>query len=803
MIDPEFGGPDAQRRDAVYRAARLLPRTVDQIESMVARSGLRAVGKGALGNVVTRFDSAKNGRPRILESHTCELVYAYELELDTDVVGYYVQVPCERIERIKPGGRRHISSANIDYLVFRSASVELVECKQHGWLQRKALERDAEWVFTNGAWTCLPYKAWAADWKIPFRVWEGPLHPAVYLANLSAIYDAVRADYSAAELRICDRASTMLAHGPLCIAELQCQIPDFTVSLALRLMAGRRAFGPIKSIPISNTDRFVLFGTSYQADTYDHQCSQEANKAFQPLELLPGSLLNASATDVGKAYMRLRELQDVLNGIRKPTRRLKRLAKAVALAEGQGKSAVEACLTNYSRSGNRTPRLGEDYVKLRELVIAKYWNNGKARTFGDLQHVYASLCEKHDLPVLGREALRQEVHRQDQSKRALSTGGMRAYQSMRRNTDPRFTSGFPLRYGALAFIDSTPIDMRFVEPNSDKPMLLRAVFYIALDGATGYPLSYSFIFGPSRTEGLAVLMRRIVRKNGFLPHTLHLDRGPENTSRWFQSFCEGRISLRYSPTAGSAWNQLAESALKFANTQVAHRLFGSTLPDRKNRAIDGKFKSRRTARMQFSELHGLLSTYIDETLAHTPGIDGASPVERRHDLTTRLGFGGATCRYDDDFILSTSLPVKRAIKPTDRGSLRLEEGTYTSTELQSCLKACLPLEELRTDCESSSVVYCRFRSGWVKAFHRRIQHSANSSTSDALFDLCYSSTSGKLARCERSSLKRDCQERIAQATKTNLHQHDHSSSEILTEMRVPTKAPRPRAGQTLYPEEAG
>nr|WP_298128833.1 hypothetical protein [uncultured Pseudoxanthomonas sp.] len=434
--------------------------------------------------------------------------------------------------------------------------------------------------------------------------------------------------------------------------------------------------------------------------------------------------------------------------------------------------------------------------------MSEFWDKGKALSLSDLCEVYASFCVERGLPVLGIGALKSSVRQRDGTKRALSTGGLRKFQSVRKNTDPRFTSAAPLQYGALAFIDSTPIDMRFVEPGSDRPLKLASTFYIAMDGATGYPLGFSFVFGPSRTEGLAILMRVMVRRNGFLPRMLHLDRGSENTSEWIRAFSEGRISLRYSPTAGSPWNQGAETALRFANAQVSHRMFGSTLPDREKRSVDGRFKSLRTARMQFSDLHAELSRYIDEELPHLPAADGSSAVERKNDVIERFGVGGAACRLDDDFMLSTSVTLRQAHKPTARGSIRIEEGTYTSQELQGLLRRRNKIDEVRLDCENPDILYCKLQGEWVKAFHRRIQDHAAYPLHHGLFDLCFGATSRRLARKVRGALGSERRKRADHVRRMVIEREKAPEDQPpMPSTRSTRKTPKPANNRALYQDE--
>ena len=524
----EIGGLDEQTRRGIYAAAGLMQENVRSIEEAIEGSCQKEVGTGALTNVVTRFDSLKNDSPRTLESHTCELPFAYELELDPDVLGYYVQVPCVGIVRRRSDGRLHVSSAHIDFLVLRKSSIELVECKQEEWLRKKIGEQHPDWSEVEGGWTCKPYEEWAKARGIAFKVWVGPKHPAIYLQNLTAIYDAKRLPCTDYEVRACETAARLIEKRPQSIADLQNTSAGFTSRVALLMLAQAYAFGPCRSVSIGQQSKFYLFPTLCQAEVYANAVAAEVSERLRSLGELGDETLTASRKDLESGRRRLERVDRYLNGLDlAPTKLVKRLAKAVRQARSAGKSALAVCLTRYHASGNKVPRLPEKYLALRKTIIESYWNRGRVSCQRDACHIYATECERLGIPVAGLTALRKAIRGENPQRNALASGGMRAFQRVRRNTDPRHTSAAPLGYGEIAHIDSTPIDMRMVDSSTGEVLRLRSTFYIAIDGSSGYPLAFVLIFGPSRTEGLAILMRQIVRRHGFLPRTIHVDRGPE------------------------------------------------------------------------------------------------------------------------------------------------------------------------------------------------------------------------------------------------------------------------------------
>jgi len=163
---------DEAARYGVYSLMRLRKGVITELEAMVAAAPARKVGTGALHNVKGMFYSEVNGAHRIIESHTCEGIFALQLELDPDVIGYYTQVHCAGIKRTTRNGKRHLSSATIDFLVFYKESIRLVECKYRSSIERKyAKDNNTDWVLENDVWLHGPYAAWATERQIEFNVW--------------------------------------------------------------------------------------------------------------------------------------------------------------------------------------------------------------------------------------------------------------------------------------------------------------------------------------------------------------------------------------------------------------------------------------------------------------------------------------------------------------------------------------------------------------------------------------------------------------------------------------------------------
>jgi len=430
-------------------------------------------------------------------------------------------------------------------------------------------------------------------------------------------------------------------------------------------------------------------------------------------------------------------------------------------------------------SGNRVRRISTRHIELIKHVISHVWNTGKASRPIDLEIIYRDECKAAGISEDGISTLRLERRKTNPLRHALATGGMRGYQSVRPHTDPRHRSLPAVGFGQIVHIDSTSVDMRVLQwqKGEKKPVAVRAVFYVAIDSATGMPLGISLLFGSPRSDGLAILFRDVVRRNGFIPAMLHMDRGPENTSKWLQGFCEGS-SVRYSPTAGSAWNSVAEATLKVANNQVARRLIGSTAPDQRGRAADGRFKSRKTARLDFLDLYREMEYYVFDRLANRCVGAAASPKELREDLVERCGDFGIPTKMDDDFLIRTSVAVHGPHTVSPRGALRLEEGTFCSAEFLDMHRRMEGVDHVRLDCEDGKLLYVKGKSGcWIKTFHQRFQSLLDPETRlERTFDFCWDSIERPVIRQEKFESSRKHAARINSVNEEAGHAHSQATA---------------------------
>ncbi|WOB51552.1 hypothetical protein NYR97_09465 [Xanthomonas hydrangeae] len=674
---------------------------------MITDSPGRLPGGAALQNVVPLMASQKNGRPIWMESHTVERLYAYELEFDPSVLAYYSQVPCRGIERILPNGKRHIGNATADFLVIRRDSVSVVECKAAEQAASLVQQKPLEWNMTvEGVVERPALNRWAADHGMDYRVWIQPRMFGCLLANYELLYSVESPSaYSAAQERILKS----LAYGPKTIEQLLLTIPRLSPREIHQLLRSGDVFGPIAIRTLDQVDAFPLFRDRLQCDAA--QASWLA-LSDERLSQASDSLSNSSLVDLEAGRGRLQRLILMRQGKATFTRRFRELDRRVARAVAEGLPELEACLTSYRSSGNRGSRL---LIAQSEAVAeaVKRWEAGLSYDKKNAYIEHQIDCEQRGCRPVAKSTLLKRFKAASRAKRALSTGGVRGYQKQRSASDPRSRSLPAIGVGLRLQVDSTLIDNRVFPGIEDVLLLDRPVIYVAIDNATEYPLCYELAFGPARSDALASLLRTFVRTYGLLPGIIQVDRGTENRSKWLAEFCSVySITLLIHPTAASPFNSAVENCIGRVNS-LLHRLPGSTNPDQRGRAVDGRFKSRRTAKLQFATLELIIREVIDE-MRSIPGAAGLSPLQRHEALLQATGWAGRQTKIDEDFLFHSSIPIRAARVNSSRG-IKTERHTYASTQLLEAARSG-DVVEIRRDCENASILRVQMTSGRYKAW---------------------------------------------------------------------------------------
>ncbi|UKE47041.1 transposase [Xanthomonas cerealis] len=710
----------------------------------------RVVGTYALDNVIVDFASKKCRDIHRLESHTVEQTYALELELDPDVISYVCQVTCRGIRR-----GRHITTAHADFLVIRNSYIEVVECKPISKLDSLVKKIPDEWLLDDGQYRNLPYERWAESHGITYKVWASPPYTSRYLRNLQFIYHHWDAELSLVRREGFSEINRHLSAGPKSISALMDKVAWFNAGIAAALIADKLLFGPVEHVPITDTQNFFLSLHSEQAQAI----GAEFGRSIEALYLDandPTSL--ASSTDVSKAIARLKDLDRLMADGKPLPRRKRELAKRVAAARAEGRNPLQEALTKYANSGNRFSRLTSAQEEVVEGVIKTHWLGGLVTTKSDLHRELAGQCERLGIVAPGYRALVRQIKKTSRATRDLAVGGKRQYQANKARSDARVRSGTALAMHSVLHIDATKVDHRTFIQGQEGMEDQCPLLYCGRDEASGHVMAHAFVFGPARRDGPLILLRNYVRKHKRLPRSIVVDRATD--LKWGLDDLRSvyLLSILFAPTGGSRYNSQIEVIQGQINAMVSHRLIGSTKPDQAGRSVDGKFKSRSTARMDFSTTESEITELLYGLLPKLPGGDHCGPDERMAELTRIAPGSGLPAIMDDEFLFRTSVKLKSTSYKRTRG-YRTCGRSYTNAELGN-RPSSEKILDARRDPEDMTFIWIQTNVRRYKAWCSKVAEIGHYGADDRLFEAMWD----QFLRPETAVRKEDIQRKSYERT---------------------------------------
>ncbi|MBB6249154.1 hypothetical protein [Rhodanobacter sp. A1T4] len=520
------------QRSFYLQGLGLDPVVIREIEEMRAESPARPLSQKGLKNILVDFYSQKNGQRRKLESYTVEFLYSLWLELFSPCHEYYVQVRPKNIDR---SGR--VSSTTADFMVFEPEGVCLVECKPTVALEHLAAKRPDEWVCRDGVWTRPPVEAWANERGLRYMIWCPPEPHGIYQANLLILYAQQCVDGGAPAIEACiSRLIKTVEEKPLVVAEALTSISSLSGTHLLKALASKQIFGPLKSIPLDEVDRFPLYASSAQAEAND-ALSFTALQGGMLQPTVGSPILLASVVDYEHGIKRLERVKRILAGEDSGSRRYLDLVKKVLDARDGGGNELEVCLTEYYKSGRRVSQLTSAQEELMHLSILRYRRDATIRGKVQAHDHLTLLCRNAGVRTPCRATFNARLKKFSLEKRAYTEGGHRGFHAVELATDPGARTLRCFLPGIMVHVDSTKFDERcspdfLATLGFDCPTL-----YLAIDSATGKPLGRAILFGTSCRNSLAVLIRDVLHRQGSLPRYWIVDGGSEYTGEWFESFC--------------------------------------------------------------------------------------------------------------------------------------------------------------------------------------------------------------------------------------------------------------------------
>lgn len=749
---------DAQR-SLYYAALGASPAAIREVEEMRLTSPSRQVSQRGLKNVLVDMRSGCNAGRRTLESVSCEFIYALELDTFGGCHEYYTQVSPKNVVRY---GKT--SSAHVDFLVFRKNQLALVECKPRSSLEALQIKRPDEWQCRDGVWHRPVLEAWAQDRGLVYEIWSPPEPHGIYGANLLAVHAAKESDPTFAEAACVARLCRLLHGRALTLRDALDEVVGLTAAHVFCALATGQAYGLLKSVSVDQTDQFVLFGDRAQSEECDERLLAALKRGGEQPSSTSG-LISATPVDYANGKLRLARVERMIEGSEPTTRRYSVLVRDVRDAKQAGENPLEVCLTHFVNSGRRVGQLTGDQEFELDRVIARFRRDPLIRTKLQAHDHLVLACRSRGIRAPCRTTLHSRLQRCSRERRAHAVGGYRGFHALEEAIDPMDrTLRCPVP-GLMVHVDSTKLDARCSPSLIDGLEFDCPTLYVAVDSATGMPLGFTVLFGPSCRLALAVLIRDILYRQDFLPCYWVADHGAEYMGPWFEGYCDYTGATRIQPPPGAPRkNSLAENALGRINAEVAHRFLGSTDPDKAGRSVTAKQKSYHTACHDYSTIVAEIERYLFTDLPSTPlPASRTCPADEWEQRVATVGHAGVFRVINmDDFLISTSVPLDRSVKIDPVRGIRYLQRKYVSSDLLLLGRTERPVE-IRIDCVDPHRIYVKFRSRWVLAQTAQSLKRGNSSTVTKLFEGAVDEARRGQAARSRAAIRQDRILRIEQA----------------------------------------
>jgi len=354
-----------------------------------------------------------------------------------------------------------------------------------------------------------------------------------------------------------------------------------------------------------------------------------------------------------------------------PERTLRRWREAFREAEAIYGHGFVGLIPQWSKSGNRLPRLSSEQNTLLEKYITDHYETLKQQS---MSAAYAKLLQEartQHIPAPSYRTFCRRIKERPRLEQTRKRQGPRAAAEVEpfywelELTTPRHGD----RPWEIVHMDHTELDIELVSARTGRT-LGRPWATFMIDAFSRRFLVVYLTFDPPSYRSCLMTLRECVWRHSRLPQTLVVDGGPDFRSIYFEALLAYYSCTKLNrPWAKPRYGSVCERLFGTANTQFVHTLVGNTQITKQVRQVTKSVDPKHHALWTLGDLYEYFMTWAYDVYDQSqhPAL-GMTPREA---FQKGLAHGGmrthCTLDYDETFRFF-SLPT------TPKGTATVQPG---------------------------------------------------------------------------------------------------------------------------------
>lgn len=674
----------------------------------------RMVGIHAKTNISSWFYSEKMGRTISTESYSAERAFLVINEYDKSVFEIWDQPEPVPIQKYTQKAISKTSWYTPDFIVYRDSGPVVFEIKDKSTVVRLQEKFPKNWIIeSDSKVTYLPAKEYFESIGLKFKVWVATNDIRYRVFNLGMALK--------------------------CRHQEKINLPEHKINAAFEEsffwsiydLKNRLDIDEYTSIIQAIDDKELFFNWNSSLLSMPKGCFVVKQKQLLefideflgPKIYIDGFLSPISVGELpSNSYAKeaLKRLEKIKNNEKgRSVRRWKSLIKS---GVRDGLSEFQSLIPKWFFAGNRKHKINS--VVETFLINYLLGHHSESQGLSDYRSYiqYRVDAQKaHPMyPPVARTTFIRRLRSIPPEVIAQKRGGTRSANTVAAPTDPidrqlkaelgwqRVAIDHYLADIFLVFFDSGGI------PHAMRPWVTAMV-----DLATGCVLAFSISYSSPSKNSCAKVMRDCVRRHGFLPKEIIVDRGSEFKSVYFSALlAHSKIELLLRPSAHSRYGGEVEGLFGEFKKQWLTQRPGNITDYKEARSVDGKLAPKKHAVLTVYDFFREFEAFISWRDSNPRGVEVEAPrvLLARH--MREYPFVAISQVFNDEYALATAVDSKKYKIDPQRG-LHIGAMWYWSPEIKSFGGNRASIE-VRVDPENPHVVFGLINNKWHPCYSSRI-----------------------------------------------------------------------------------